>query len=158
VGVGCYKPIDSRVRMNWEEANAFCAQSENNASQVLEVEDWFLHYHLSQTLKTQMPTTMANEYWTGWHVVVEKVGQMPERILKSYSNERCMVYNPLWSSVEPQLLNVSEGRWCIAWSTNYQSSIDYGWRVRECSIQLPLVCQTFVCYSGWSFEVLLEGI
>uniref|UniRef100_A0A915EAV6 Uncharacterized protein n=1 Tax=Ditylenchus dipsaci TaxID=166011 RepID=A0A915EAV6_9BILA len=156
VGVGCFKELDKELRMTWTEANIFCKQPENNVSQLFELQDWFLHYQLSQQLSQQSITkdsSTANplrvtEFWTGWRVQVVKQGELPRHLVSSSNSElQPIVYNPLWSSLEPQLFNATEGWWCISWIADFQSPAEYGWKIRPCSLQLPVICQTFACYA-----------
>ncbi|GMR61481.1 hypothetical protein PMAYCL1PPCAC_31676, partial [Pristionchus mayeri] len=51
------------------------------------------------------------------------------------------IYNPAWADSEPNTLESS----CVAIDLSHLSSKSLGWNFEECSLVLPVICQTFAC-------------
>uniref|UniRef100_A0A914I2G3 Uncharacterized protein n=1 Tax=Globodera rostochiensis TaxID=31243 RepID=A0A914I2G3_GLORO len=145
VGVNCFKmtPIDQR--MDWAEANAFCDLSINNHSDALHLDNWLLHRDLSRKFLLQRAQNGQNEFWTAWYIEVRQK-KLPEIIHRYGSSQNSSIYNPAWASLEPHLANSESGRWCISWGAALLDETNFGWHLRNCTDQLPVICQTFACY------------
>ncbi|GMR41419.1 hypothetical protein PMAYCL1PPCAC_11614, partial [Pristionchus mayeri] len=51
------------------------------------------------------------------------------------------IYNPSWADSEPTSLEAS----CVAIDLSPLSSKSRGWNFEDCSLALPIICQTFAC-------------
>lgn len=60
------------------------------------------------------------------------------------------MYSPIWNQLEP-LNNMSftePRKMCVSFNVNFDSSEDYGWKLKDCDKELPVICETFGCLKG----------
>lgn len=113
----------------------------NLQTRPLQTVNWFLAKDLSQKVQPK-------EYWTGLFLQISN-NALPSEINLVNSASTFSIYNPLWNALEPQIdVSSKEVTRCISINFNADSSNEYGWKLKDCTEELPTICETFGCLHG----------
>lgn len=60
------------------------------------------------------------------------------------------MYSPMWNEIQPQFNFTITGptRKCVSTNINTNMPVNYGWKLIDCTNELPVICETFGCIKG----------
>ncbi|MCP9266359.1 GCC2 and GCC3 family protein [Dirofilaria immitis] len=68
-----------------------------------------------------------------------------------YYSYTTSIYNPLWSSQQPKVEYCTTNS-CIYIHANFSDQINYGWKMADCSVKYPTICETFSCLEDYQYR------
>uniref|UniRef100_A0A0R3RGH9 Deleted in malignant brain tumors 1 protein n=1 Tax=Elaeophora elaphi TaxID=1147741 RepID=A0A0R3RGH9_9BILA len=146
-GNSCY--IVVQQELSWTDANNLCASHRYNYSQSIVLHDWFLMRDVSVGLLNS-----ANNYWTAFHYRGSKRQdcRVPNAVLHAkYYSYTTPIYNPLWSSNQSKTEYCATNS-CVYVHANFSDQINYGWKMGNCSVKYPTICETFACLEDYQYR------
>jgi hypothetical protein len=120
----------------------------NQQSRPIHISNWFVNRDLA--LQIQEKATGMSEYWTGLFLQFEPNSKMPPEIQQFNSPSRISIYDPMWNEIQPQINGTFKEptKICISFNVNLAASSNYGWKLRSCDDEFPVICETFGCIHG----------
>ncbi|KAM3726913.1 Neurogenic locus Notch protein [Dirofilaria immitis] len=149
-GNSCY--IVVQEELSWTEANNLCASQRYNYSRSIALHDWFLMRDMSVGLLNS-----TNNYWTAFYYRGSEDSKRQNcraanAVLHAkYYSYTTSIYNPLWSSQQPKVEYCTTNS-CIYIHANFSDQINYGWKMADCSVKYPTICETFSCLEDYQYR------
>lgn len=117
-------------------------------SKPIQTQNWFLSRDLAEKIKAT--GTTKYEYWTAFFVEYKSTNDIPSEINIANSLNVITMYSPMWQVLQPRynFTGSDSSRLCISLNIDLDSVEDYGWKLKNCVEELPIICETFACIHG----------
>ncbi|KAI6233707.1 hypothetical protein M3Y99_00885700 [Aphelenchoides fujianensis] len=143
VGDRCFHLVDDNV-YRWVEGGTKCSQVKGLNSRALHNDNWFLIRDLSAAIRGL--SSSNEQFWTGFFVESDQSGALPATIQQADSANEISMYSPIWNEIQPQLaMLVNSSRLCIMLDVAIDEPERYGWTLKNCEEDFPIICETFGC-------------